>query len=712
MLCVLSWLCMRLTDFLMDATPDPIANPLATPPADASLLRLIADAASPLLAYYEIAALRCRFANRPYATHYGWNAQDILGRTVREVVGEPAWEVIEPYLDLARVGQDVHYEREKALPDGGKGLIQVDLLPHFDAGQVLRGLFVQIGDVTEQRRAQALIRQSEERMRKFAHATDEAIVFHTKGQITDGNEAVERLLGYGVAEVLGRSVLDFMSDETRHAVFESIRSDREEPYEAVVVRKDGRHVPVEIVGKTMPVGAENYRLAVVRDISARKDALARIEFMALHDALTRLPNRAALETRLEFLLAQAHHAGRMLAVLFLDLDHFKNVNDSLGHHAGDQLLCQVAGRLSASVRPVDMVARLGGDEFVVVLAELDTLDDAARVAVKLLEAVSVSMRIDGHKVSVSPSIGIAIFPSDGDTPDELIAHTDAAMYHAKDNGRRNYQFFVPSMARRAVDTLDQEDMLRDALAQKQFVLHYQPQIDIVDGRVTGMEALVRWQHPDRGLVGPLAFIGFAEKRGLISAIGRWVLEQACRQLKAWHDAGHPRVPIAVNLSAIEFRQHDLVPSIAAVLQATGLEPHFLEIELTESALLDQQGFISERLQALKALGVRLAIDDFGTGYSSLAYLKRYPIDRLKIDRSFVKDVPADPDDVAIITAILQMARSLKLDTTAEGVETMAQLALLRRLGCSDFQGYLATRPMAADGMQAFLRSTAANGWRA
>jgi len=697
--------------FLMDATPDPIANPLATLPADASLLRLIADAASPLLAYYEISALRCRFANRPYATHYGWDVRDILGRTVRDVVGEAAWEVIEPYLDLARVGQDVHYEREQTLPDGGKRLIQVDLLPHVDAGHALRGLFVQICDVTEQRRAQALIRQGEERMRKFAQATDECIVFHAKGLITDGNEAVERLLGYSLAEVLGRPVLDFMSDETRHTVFESVRSDREETYEAVVVRKDGRHVPVEIVGKSMPVGAETYRLAVVRDISARKEALARIEFMALHDALTHLPNRAALEARLEHMLGKARHAGRSLAVLFLDLDHFKNVNDSLGHHAGDQLLCEVACRLSASVRQADTVARLGGDEFIVVLADLEGPEDAARVAAKLLDTVSVSMRIDGHKISVSPSIGIGIFPGDGDTSEQLIAHADAAMYHAKDSGRRNYQFFMPSMARRSVDALDQEDMLRNALAKGQFVLHYQPQIGIVDGRITGMEALVRWQHPDRGLVGPLTFIGFAEKRGLIAAIGRWVLEQACRQLKTWHDAGHPRVAVAVNLSAIEFRQRDLVPSIAAVLQATGLAPHYLEIELTESALLDQEGFISERLQALKALGVRLAIDDFGTGYSSLAYLKRYPIDRLKIDRSFVKDTPSDPDDVAIVTAILQMARSLKLATAAEGVETMAQLALLRSLGCSDFQGYLAARPMAADAMESFMRSTAANGWQ-
>jgi diguanylate cyclase (GGDEF)-like protein/PAS domain S-box-containing protein len=701
----------RTADFFqMDPTPVIPSGLLAPQLPDAPLLRLIADAASPLMAYYETPTLRCRFANQAYATFYGWCPATIFGRTLRGVVGESAWLLIADYLDQACAGQQVRYERERILSNGDTRRIQVDLQPQPGDDRVPAGLLVQIRDVTEQRQAQDLLRQGEERLRKFAHATEEGIVFHSAGLITDGNEAIERLLGYRVQEVLGRPVLDFMSDDTRHRVFENVRSNREEPYEAVVVRKDGRHVPVEIVGKTMPFGNETYRLAVVRDISARKEAQDRIAFMALHDGLTRLPNRAALEVRLASMVEHARVARHELAVLFLDLDHFKTINDSLGHHAGDLLLCEISTRLQSQARRVDAVARLGGDEFVVVLSDTDSRH-AASVASQLLDAVGASMRIDGHTVSVSTSIGIGLYPGDGETADELLRRADTAMYNAKESGRRNYQFFVPAMSSGAIDALNQENLLRDALTRSQFALHYQPQIDMRDGRITGVEALIRWHHPTRGLVGPLEFIGFAEKRGLIAVIGRWVLEQACRQIKAWHDAGLAQVPVAVNLSAIEFRQRDLVPSIAAVLQTTGLAPRFLELELTESALMDQGSLIGEQLHALKTLGVRLAIDDFGTGYSSLAYLKRFPIDRLKIDRSFVRDTPADADDVAIVTAILQMARSLKLATVAEGVETAAQQALLRSLGCGDFQGFLVSRPLAPEAMAVFLRTHGPAGWR-
>ncbi len=678
--------------------------------SDESLLRLIADASTSLLAYYTVPSLLCRFANRAYRRYYGWDSRSILGQPLCDVVGKEAWEAIAAHVERLQAGHEVHYARVQTLPDGQPRWIQVDLLPHGGSDQAVQGMFVQISDVTDQRSADQLIRQSEERMRKFAQATEESIVFHAKGLITDGNEAAVRLLGYPLREVLGRQVLDFMSDDTRHVVLEQVRSRREEPYEAVVVRKDGVHVPVEIVGKSISVGSEIHRLTVVRDIRARKEAQARIEFMALHDALTQLPNRAFLVERLGRMQAQAARANHALAVLFLDLDNFKNINDSLGHHAGDRLLREVANRLSATVRQADMVARLGGDEFVVVLAEISEPEDAARVAAKLIDTIGAPLLLDGYKVSVSGSIGIGLFPNDGDNAETLIRYADVAMYHAKDNGRRNYQFFAPSMSARSLDALNQEHLLREALDRDRFVLHYQPQVDVASGRLTGLEALLRWQHPTDGLVGPAQFIGFAEKRGLIAAIGRWVVAQACRQLKAWHDAGHPRVPVAVNLSAVEFRQADLVSSIDDALRQAGLAPCYLEIELTESALLDTIGSIGDRLRALKALGVRLAIDDFGTGYSSLAYLKRYPIDRLKIDRSFVQDTPNDPDDVAIVTAILQMAHALNLATVAEGVETPGQLAMLQRLGCGDCQGYLVSRPVSAPELGSFLRGPAVTGW--
>ena len=562
-----------------------------------------------------------------------------------------------------------------------------------------------ISDITDHWRAETAIRQSEERMRKFAQATDEGIVFHANGLITDGNQAVERMLGFSVAEVVGRPVLDFIPDAWKQVVFEHIRSGLEEPYEAMVRAKGGQELPVEIVGKTMPFGSETYRLAVVRDISARKDAQARIQFMALHDPLTLLPNRVYLKDRLDSLLAQARRNQRLMAVLFIDLDNFKTINDSLGHHAGDLLLREIALRLSAAVRQGDIVARLGGDEFVVVLAEVANSDDAARVAAKLMAMVNAAVTLEGRKLSVSPSIGISVFPMDGDSADDLIRHADAAMYHAKDSGRNNYQFFAPNLLERALDMLSQESLLREAVASNQFVLHYQPQLCIADGTLTGMEALVRWQHPHRGLVGPADFIAFAEARGLIAGIGRWVVFEACRQIKQWHDGGAARVPVATNLSAIEFKQRDLVQSIASALQAAGLEPRYLEIELTESVPLGHGTEVLDTLTALKALGVGLAIDDFGTGCSSLAYLKCYPIDRLKIDRSFVRDLLVDADNLAIVTAIIQMAHSLKLVTVAEGVESRAQLDALRQLGCRQFQGFLVSRPLAAPALEALLRAS-------
>ena len=513
------------------------------------------------------------------------------------------------------------------------------------------------------------------------------------------------MLGFSVAEVVGRPVLDFIPDAWKQVVFEHIRSGLEEPYEAMVRAKGGQELPVEIVGKTMPFGSETYRLAVVRDISARKDAQARIQFMALHDPLTLLPNRVYLKDRLDSLLAQARCNQRLMAVLFIDLDNFKTVDDSLGHHAGDLLLREIALRLSAAVRQGDIVARLGGDEFVVVLAEVANSDDAARVAAKLMAMVNAAVTLEGRKLSVSPSIGISVFPMDGDSADDLIRHADAAMYHAKDSGRNNYQFFAPNLLERALDMLSQESLLREAVASNQFVLHCQPQLCIADGTLTGMEALVRWQHPHRGLVGPADFIAFAEARGLIAGIGRWVVFEACRQIKQWHDGGAARVPVATNLSAIEFKQRDLVQSIASALQAAGLEPRYLEIELTESVLLGHGTEVLDTLTALKALGVGLAIDDFGTGYSSLAYLKRYPIDRLKIDRSFVRDLLVDADNLAIVTAIIQMAHSLKLVTVAEGVESRAQLDALRQLGCRQFQGFLVSRPLAAPALEALLRAS-------
>ena len=667
-----------------------------------SMLRVIANSVPALIAYYEVGTECCRFANRAYAEYNGWTQEAILGKTVREVIGDAAWLAISPFIEQASAGRAITYTREQTLPNGQKRMLSVNLRPHWDEAKTLRGSFVLINDITDQWRAEQAIRDSEERMRKFVAATSEGIAFHKDTRVTDVNDALTRMIGYTRAEMVGRVTLEFVPVAWRQTVLDYIGAGREDPYEAAVIHKDGHEIPVEMVAKTMPFGDDTCRLVVVRDITARKEAQARIEFMALHDPLTQLPNRAYLTERLDSVLAQSRRRSGQTAILFIDLDNFKTVNDSLGHSAGDSLLVEIARRISATVRDADVVSRLGGDEFLVVLSDISCSEDAARVAAKLIDAISSVAQVGGHPLSVSPSIGISVFPADGDTADELIRHADAAMYHAKESGRSNYQFFVPALFERAVEALTRERELREALVNGEFVLHYQPKRSGVGGVIVGLEALVRWQHPVRGLVGPDDFIGFAEARGLIAGIDRWVLQTACRQLKAWHDEGCLRVPVAVNLSAVEFKQRDLVREIAAVLASNGLAANYLEIELTESVLMDRDDHVLETLLALSAMGVSLTIDDFGTGYSSLGYLKRYPIDKLKIDRCFVSEVAADGHDAAIAAAIIQMARSLKLMTVAEGVETPAQLEALGDMGCDQFQGYLISHPLPAEGIRAFI----------
>ncbi|OJU05508.1 MAG: GGDEF domain-containing protein, partial [Acidovorax sp. 65-7] len=612
------------------------------------------------------------------------------------------WQAILPHVDRCSHGERVKYTREQTLPNGEVRMIEVNLIPHFDgAGQQL-GSFVLITDITERWRAEREVRQSEERMRKFTEATDEAIVFHRDGLITDGNEALTRLTGYSLQEVTGLSIFNFISPEWRATALEYARSGREDPYEVTICHKDGHAIPVEVVGKTMPLHHADYRIVVVRDITARKQAQEREAFIALHDTLTQLPNRHFLMEQLSQVLSLARRRHGRVAVLFMNLDHFKTVNDSLGHHAGDQLLRNVAERLRNGVRDADVVARLGGDEFVVVLTDIQTPDDAAMVADKLLDSMHGVFTVDHLPLTISPSIGISLFPDHGASADVLLRCADAAMQHAKESGRGNRQFYAASMDASALDVLHQERLLRDAIARNDFELHYQPQIRLADGTLQGLEALVRWRHPERGLVGPDEFITFSESRGLITPIGRWVMREACRQLKDWQDEGLAPVPVAVNLSALEFRQRDVAAEIAAVLLETGLAPQYLEIELTESVLMHQTGQVLDTLNAIKALGVGISIDDFGTGYSSLAYLKRYPIDKLKIDRSFVADTPENTDDVAIVTAIIQMGRSLQLQTVAEGVETQAQIDLLAGLGCDLIQGFAVAMPMGEESTRRWL----------
>lgn len=671
-----------------------------------SKLRLIADSVPALIAYYDVETMCCQFSNRRYAEANGWTPESILGKPLQQVIGDAAYGRIAHYVSLARAGQASTYTREHLLPNGDTRIVEVNLQPHFDDAGLLEGAFVLINDITAHWNDQQSLIRSEERMRRFAQATQEGLLFHKNMVITDVNDALTQMAGYNREDAIGRSTLAFIPERWHPMIIDYFHIGYDLPYEVTITHKDGHEIPVECMSRYMPFEGETLRLIVVRDITVRRQAQARIEFLALHDSLTELPNRAYLMERLDGILALARRHKRLVAVLFVDLDRFKSVNDSMGHHVGDGLLREVAQRISSTVRDSDVVSRLGGDEFVVVLSDIAASSDATAVAGKLIENISAEMKIEGHPIAVSPSIGISVFPADGESTDELLRHADAAMYHAKESGRANYQLFKPAMFQQAYETLDKERQLKIALLEKQFVVHYQPKRQHADGDIVGLEALVRWQHPTRGLVGPNEFIGFAEAHGLIAGIDRWVLETACRQLKAWHTEGCATVTVAVNMSALSFKRQDLVPQIAAVLAEIELDPKYLEIELTESLLIENSAQVLDKLQQLHAMGIRLTIDDFGTGYSSLAYLKRFPIDKLKIDRSFVSQVTQAGADqatsTAITTAIIQMARSLSLETVAEGVETQAQLQMLSSMGCDQFQGYLISHPVSAQDVRAFI----------
>lgn len=429
----------------------------------------------------------------------------------------------------------------------------------------------------------------------------------------------------------------------------------------------------------------------------------RIRHMALHDALTSLPNRALLADRVTQAIAQADRAGHSMALMFVDLDNFKHINDSLGHIVGDRLLCEVSNRLKQCVRRSDTVARLGGDEFVICVTGLENGSQAAALAQKVLAALEQPLAIDAMDLHTSGSIGIGVYPDDGDSVEALMRAADTAMYHAKSKGRGNFQFFTPALDHAAQQRMSIESRLRMALPKGEFALHYQPQVDIATGRIVSVEALLRWRHPGRGFVPPLEFIPIAEESGMITRIGEWVLEEACGQLRRWRDAGHEALCVAVNLSARQMLQSDFADQVQAILTRTGLPADALDLEITESVLMQPGEESTATLKRLFDMGVQLSVDDFGTGYSSLAYLKRFPIHALKIDRSFVSGIGQDASDAAIVSTIIVMARNLRLKVIAEGVETADQADFLAGNGCALAQGYYYSRPVEAHAIDGLLK---------
>jgi diguanylate cyclase (GGDEF)-like protein/PAS domain S-box-containing protein len=476
----------------------------------------------------------------------------------------------------------------------------------------------------------------------------------------------------------------------------------------VLLRRDGVEAAIE--DSAAPIHDRRGRVIgavmVFHDVSTTRALSHRMSYLAQHDSLTDLPNRVLLNDRLTQAMAIAHRYRQRLAVLFLDMDHFKRINDSLGHDIGDRLLQSVAQRLLGCVRSSDTVSRQGGDEFVILLSEVTHARDAAHCAEKILLALSTSHRIDSHDLHITASIGIVTYPDDGTDAATLMKHADFAMYHVKDSGRNNYEFFEPDMNVRAIERQSLENGLRYALERREFVLHYQPIVNLQTGAIIGAEALIRWAHPQRGLVLPQQFVPIAEESGFIVAIGRWVLRAACHQMRAWQDSGLALTRIAINISAVELRARDFASGVSAILMETGLAPHCLELELTETFLMQDSKSTAAVLLALKDMGVQLALDDFGTGYSSLSHLRLFPIGILKIDQSFVRDLTTDADDASIVTGLISMGKNLHMRVVAEGVETREQLAFLREQSCPEGQGHYFGKAMDADEFTQLLeRST-------
>ncbi|HVE71445.1 MAG TPA: EAL domain-containing protein [Thermoanaerobaculia bacterium] len=578
----------------------------------------------------------------------------------------------------------------------------------YSIGRAIDGVEIRVWsfrDVTSRFAAEAALRESENRYRLLFEQNAAGVCVTTmEGVIVNCNATFARMLRTTLEALIGRDVSEFYSNRREvHEITALLRGEGMLNSVEVELRRDDG-APLWVLQNLVLVGDTRSGVihATVVDISDRKRAEEQIEFHAYHDVLTTLPNRKLFTDRLRHSLSRAKRGGHPLAVMFIDIDHFKTINDTLGHTAGDDLLLEMARRLRACVRDDDTVARLGGDEFTMILNELRQPEDSIGVAQKILDTVQIPLTIGGMPLVVTASIGVAIFPVDGADPESLLRNADSAMYRAKEAGRNNVQLCTDEMKKRALDRLSIESRLRTAVRDEQLMLAYQPQINLVTGRTIGVEALVRWNDPERGVMEPAEFIPIAEESRLIVPLGEWVLRTACKQMKAWHDGGAGPVRMAVNLSAKQFQQHDLVEMVRSAVDDVDLDPSSLELEITETTAMQNAEVTVEVLRALRELGVGISIDDFGMGYSSLNYLRRFPITGVKIDRAFVSDVTSNDGDAAIVSAVIGMARNLRLRVTAEGVETAEQFAFLRSRDCDEAQGFYFSKPVCATEMTRML----------
>ncbi|HUP28960.1 MAG TPA: PAS domain S-box protein [Usitatibacter sp.] len=665
--------------------------------------------AIPSPVYFKDREGRYGLYNRAWDDLFG-GGQDWIGKTANELVGD----------DAARE----HAERERPLLERPASTTYEMLVPAAgDMRQMLynkvsfvdrrgevAGLIGVITDVTRYKETERALEASEARFRVLTESSLDLIsVVDEKGKILYQSPALRHLLGFEPGDTLGKNVGDLVHpDDLEHATaaFRRIIETRQsiEPVEFRLRHRDGMWRTFESLGTNCLANPHIHGVVFnSRDVTDRKVIQQRIQHLAYHDNLTGLPNRSLLQDRLAHSIARAERTNRKVAVLFIDLDNFKNINDTLGHDVGDELLRQVSRRLSECVRLEDTIARQGGDEFIVLLDALDDSRGASVVAQKILNSLRQAFVLGGTEQHVSGSVGISLFPEDGRDPQTLMKNADTAMFHGKSLGKNTYQYFTAQMNIAVKRRMTLESALRRAVMQKNFVLQYQPQINLENGEIIGVEALVRWETEDSGTVMPGDFIPLAEETGLINEIGEWVLREGCRQAREWLDMGLARRRMAINLSARQFSDRGFLDMVTRVLAETGLEPALLELEITESQVMRQTEGMILLLTKLAEMGVQLAIDDFGTGYSSLSYLKRLPIQKLKIDQSFVRDITVDPNDTAIVVAIINMARSLDLETIAEGVETAGQLALLRSKGCRVGQGFYFSPPLKAEALYPLLK---------
>jgi diguanylate cyclase (GGDEF)-like protein/PAS domain S-box-containing protein len=647
---------------------------------------------------YDRETLNFVAVNDAAVRHYGYSKEEFLRMRITDI--RPAEDA--PLLEKALAAMartDVARTFRHRRKDGSTFNVEITSFEFVSGGRLSR-LVIAV-DVTERMLADERLRESEERYR-LLFERNLAGVYRTAvdGRILDCNDALARIFGYPSRDALLQASASTMyfTPEERDRLLQRLREERAlSNIETRLRRRDGSQMWAL---ENMTLLGDGVMEGTLIDITERKSAQEQMEYQAYHDVLTLLPNRLLFRDRITVALAHARRSKRSVAVMFLDLDQFKLVNDTLGHTVGDRLLQEVGGRIVNCVRSEDTVARMGGDEFTILLPDIADRHAAATVAQKVLDAISQPLFIERHELFATTSIGIAIYADDGADAETLLKNADRAMYRAKEAGRNNFQFATPASF--DAGRLSLERSLHHAFERDEFVVHYQPMVELTTGRVVGAEALIRWRHPEHGLMYPDDFIPIAEECGLIFPLGEWVLRTACTQVKRWHDAGHSWLRIAVNLSPRQFQQRELPLVIERVLEETSYPADLLDVEITESAAMQNAELSLSIMLRLKEMGVRISIDDFGTGYSSLSYLKRFPIDTVKIDQGFVRELTAGSSDGAIITAVISMARALKLRVVAEGVETEEQLAFLQREQCAEIQGFLYSRPVPAEEFEATL----------